>query len=128
MLPGIHDLIVALHAAPAKWVLALTGGGASAAGELLSVPGGSRTLLEIVVPYQELALAEYLGHRPASFCSEATGQVMARRALERARWLAPGEQVYGLGCTASLCSDRPKRGDHRVHVSTCGGEQLRSWS
>src|SRR5262249_17225033 len=36
----------------------------------------------------------------------------------RATWLAPGETVVGLGCTASLVSDRPKRGDHRFHVAT----------
>jgi hypothetical protein len=107
-----HDLIVKLHAASAQWALALTGGGASAAGELLSVPGGSRTILEIVVPYHERALADYLGHEPDSYCSLATGQALARRTLERARWLAPGAAVYGLGCTASLVSERPKRGDH----------------
>ncbi|HWY86328.1 MAG TPA: hypothetical protein VNX28_06375, partial [Gemmataceae bacterium] len=60
----MHDLIVGLHATPAQWVLALTGGGASVAGHLLSVPGGSRTLLEIVVPYHEQALAEFLGRPP----------------------------------------------------------------
>jgi hypothetical protein len=123
-----HDLIVKLHASPAHWALALTGGGASAAGKLLSVPGGSRTILEIVVPYHPRALAEYLGREPESYCSPATCQVLARRALERARWLAPGAAVYGLGCTASLISDRVKRGDHRVHVASAGGELVRTWS
>jgi len=28
-----------------------------------------------------------------------------------------GRHLIGLGCTASLASDRPKRGDHRVHVA-----------
>jgi hypothetical protein len=124
----MRDLIVGLHAAPAQWVLALTGGGASVAGHLLSVPGGSRTILEIVVPYHEQALAEFLGRRPESHCSVSTSQAMARRALERAQWLAPEGQVYGLGCTASLVSDRPKRGEHRVHVSSAGREQIRTWS
>ena len=126
--PARHDLIATLHARPAQWVLALTGGGASAAGELLSVPGGSRTILEIVIPYHAQAVAEFLGHQPNNFCSVATSQAMAWRALDRALWLAPGKQVFGLGCTASLVSDRPKRGDHRVHVSTAGEELLRSWS
>src|SRR5262249_25773617 len=35
---------------------------------------------------------------------------------ERARRLAPGAAVAGVGCTASLATDRPKRGDHRFHV------------
>jgi len=123
----MNQLIVALHAAPAQWVLVLTGGGASAAAALLSVPGGSRTLLEIVVPYCERSLAEFIGRQPESSCSAATSQAMARQALARARWLAPGE-VFGLASTASLVSDRPKRGDHRVHVSTAGRELLRTWS
>jgi hypothetical protein len=128
MLSISRDLIAALHAAPARWVLAITGGGAAAAAELLSVPGGSRSVLEIVVPYHEQALADFLGHRPDASCSALASEAMARRALDRARWLAPAEATFGLGCTASLVSDRPKRGDHRVHVSTAGCERLRTWS
>lgn len=111
-------LIEAIHAAPYKCVLALTGGGAQAAALLLNVPGGSRTILETVVPYSDRALTDWLGRRPASFCSSETSHAMALRAYARARWLAPGEQVLGLGCTASLATDRPKKGEHRFHVST----------
>src|SRR5262249_45764841 len=53
-----------------------------------------------------------------SFCSAETALAMAVRAHERARWLTPGEDVLGLGCTASLVTDRPKRGEHRLHVAT----------
>lgn len=42
---------------------------------------------------------------------------MAQRALERARWLAPGQSVAGIACTASLRSDHPKRGEHRFHIT-----------
>src|SRR3954447_24280569 len=113
---AVRSLITALHQSPCRYVLALTGGGAGAAAWLLSVPGGSRTVLEVLVPYGEEALGEYLGRRPASFCSAQTARDMAGRALERARWLAPGVRVAGVGCTASLRSDRPKRGDHRFHL------------
>src|SRR5205823_4579455 len=51
------------------------------------------------------------------FCSSDTARDMARRAFERAERLAPCEPVVGLGCTASLATDRPKRGDHRFHVA-----------
>ncbi len=128
MLTATASLISALHAHPARWVLAMTGGGTTAAGELLRVPGGSRTLLEIVVPYHEHALAEYLGYRPEVFCSEATSQEFGKSSRARARWLMPGQTAFGLGCTASLVSDRPKRGDHRIHVSTVGGETWHTWS
>jgi hypothetical protein len=110
-------LIEAIHRAPGKCVLALTGGGAGATAMLLGVPGASRTVLEVVVPYGERALADFLGRRPEQFCSAATAAAMAERAHARARWLAPGEDVVGLGCTASLVTDRPKQGDHRFHVA-----------
>jgi hypothetical protein len=115
--PAVRDLVAAMHAGPFRYTLALTGGGAGAAGWLLSVPGGSRTVLEIAVPYDEAALADYLGRRPEAFCSAETGRALAARALERARWLAPGVAVAGVGCTAALRSDRPKRGDHRFHLA-----------
>jgi hypothetical protein len=85
---------------------------------LLNVPGGSRTILEAIVPYHEQALAEFLGYQPASYCSAETSAAMATRAHARARWLAPGQEVVGLGCAASLVSDRPKRGEHRLHTAT----------
>jgi hypothetical protein len=113
----ISDLISSLHAAGRQAALALTGGGSSAGAWLLSVPGGSRSVLEVVVPYSQQALDDYLGCPPASYCSADTARRMARRARERAAWLAPGEEVVGLGCTASLRSDRPKKGDHRAHVA-----------
>ena len=61
---------------------------------------------------------QFLGQRPLQFCSAATSRELAVRAYERAAWLAPGEDVLSVGCTASLASDRPKRGDHRFHL-TC---------
>jgi hypothetical protein len=118
--PATRALIEALHHAPGKCVLALAGGGTGAAAQLLGVPGGSRTVIEVVVPYHERALSEFLGRRPEQYCSAATSRDMARRAQERARWLAPGEDVVGLGCTATLATDRPKRGDHRFHVAVAG--------
>jgi hypothetical protein len=99
-----------------------------AASLLLSVPGGSRSILEIVVPYDEQSLCEFLGHTPASYCSVDTAHRMAARALDRARWLAPGQAVAGIACTASLCSDRPKRGDHRFHLAIHTPQQTTSRS
>jgi hypothetical protein len=115
--PLVRSLIARLHTAPFSYVLAATGGGTGAAAWLLSVPGGSRTVLEVAVPYSEEALCDFLGRRPDSFCSAETARLMAGRALERARWLAPGSPVAGIACTASLRSDRPKRGEHRFHLA-----------
>jgi nicotinamide mononucleotide (NMN) deamidase PncC len=115
--PQWRALITAFHSAGQRCVLAMTGGGTGAAAWLLSVPGGSRSVLEVVVPYDERSLEEFLGQRPHSFCSPETARLMARRACERARWLAPGQSVVGIACTASLRSDRPKHGEHRFHIA-----------
>jgi hypothetical protein len=126
--PIQRNLIAALHHAPYRWVLALTGGGSGAGAQLFSVPGGSRTLLELLVPYHEQALLAFLGNRPEQFCSPRTSQVMARRARERACWLAAGQAVLGLGCTASLATDRPKHGDDRFHVTVDSGDHHTTYS
>jgi hypothetical protein len=123
-----QQLIEALHRTPLKCVIAVTGGGTGAVALLLSVPGGSRTVLEVQVPYHERALTEFLGRRPATFCSAATAQELAVRTYERAQWLAPGEGVIGAACTASLATDRPKRGDHRFHLAVRTSDRISIYS
>ena len=126
--PSTRAVIEALHAAPRRCVLALTGGGATAAAQLLAVPGGSRTVLEVIIPYHAQALSDYLGHEPQQACSSATSRALAARALERALWLAPDQAGVGVGATASLATDRPKRGDHRVHVTWASATAMRTYS
>jgi hypothetical protein len=116
-------LISALHGSGCKAALAITGGGSGAIGELLRVPGGSRLLIEAQVPYDALALQTFLGFAPAQACSSDTTIAMARAARARAVRLVPGTGVgvgtdlVGLGATAALVSDRPRRGEHRFHVA-----------
>src|SRR5215813_10176562 len=111
-------MIADVHASGRQAVLAITGGGTGAIADLLRVPGGSRFLLEAVVPYDARALDEYLGAAPEQACSVETAVAMAERARRRAAALArPGAPVLGLGATASLISDRPKHGDHRCHIA-----------
>jgi hypothetical protein len=113
-----RHLISALHASGRKAALAITGGGTGAVGELLRVPGGSRLLIEAQVPYDEEALATFIGFAPAQACSAETAVAMARSAWRRAARLAPaGADVVGLGATAALVSDRPRRGEHRFHIA-----------
>ena len=98
--------------------LAITGGGSGAIGELLRVPGGSRLLLEAQVPYDERALEGYLGFASQQACSADTAIAMARSARARAAKLAPaGSDLVGLGATAALVSDRPRKGEHRFHIA-----------
>lgn len=114
------ERIAAIHRSDGQVILAITGGGASAIGRLLEVPGGSRTVLEATVPYSLASLNQWIGAEAQQACSQRTARDMAMAAWLRARALAPEadpECLVGLGVTASLASDRPKRGDHRVHVA-----------
>ena len=114
------ELIERLHAAPAQAVLAISGGGSGAIERLLSVSGASATVLEAVVPYALAALTDWLGSQPEQACSEWTARQMAMRAFERARCLGDKKNekdLIGIGCTASLRTNRPHRGEHRIHVA-----------
>jgi Cytidylyltransferase-like len=113
-----QQLISALHASGRKAALAITGGGSGAVGELLRVPGGSRLLIDAQVPYDALALAAFLGFAPGQACSSDTAIAMAQSARARAARLVPaGTDLVGLGATAALVSDRPRKGEHRFHVA-----------
>jgi hypothetical protein len=117
-----RQLISALHASGRKAALAITGGGSGAIGELLRIPGGSRLLIEAQVPYDEQALATFLGFAPAQASSADTAIAMARSARTRAaRLAATSSDLVGLGATAALVSDRPRRGEHRFHIA-CASE------
>jgi hypothetical protein len=113
-----QQLISTLHGSGRKAALAITGGGSGAVGELLRVPGGSRLLIEAQVPYDALALAAFLGFAPAQACSSDTAIAMAQSARGRAARLVPaGTDLVGLGATAALVSDRPRKGEHRFHIA-----------
>lgn len=116
----------------AAFVLAVTGGGSLAIGRLLSVPGASRSVLEAAVPYSAAALRDFLQCSPEQYCEPATARLMAMAAFGRARAYAQADAIekrlFGVGCTASLASDRPKRGAHRVHVAWQSDEATVTYS
>ncbi|MGE0607456.1 MAG: CinA family protein [Pirellulales bacterium] len=128
-------LVRALHDRSLGMVLAVTGGGSGAISALLSVPGASRTVLEAVVPYSAAATADWLGSPPEKYCSARTARAMAAAAFQRSLDLGargdpprPGGQTAGVGCTASLASDRPKLGPHRAHVAVQTAAATATWS
>lgn len=116
MLPA--SLITSIHATPAMAVIVVTGGGVQAVADLLSVPGASRTVLEVLVPYCRQSLLSFLGAMPPQAVSVETAAALAVAAYRRAVQLREHEAipVVGLACTATLVTDRPKKGMHRAHV------------
>ena len=122
----MESLIDRLHASQAMVAMAITGGGVGALATLLRRPGASRTVVEAQVPYAAPALADYLGAQPESLCSQATAEALAQRAFRRGVELRPGAStpLVGLGATAALVTDRPRRGAHRAHVASFDGFRL----
>ncbi len=117
--PSFEPLVRQIHDSKTRLVLSFSGGGSETLSELLSVPGASRTVLEAVVPYSQQALCRWLGGSPDQFCSARTARAMAMSAFLRAcEYESPeGYPLAGVGVTASLASDRPKRGPHRIHLA-----------
>jgi nicotinic acid mononucleotide adenylyltransferase len=152
-------------------VLVLSGGGSLVLGDLLTVPGASRTLIEASVPYSEESINRYIGRIPEQYCCQRTARYMAMTAFHRGiRHLRAGKMksknnnnnnnsfdagtfnarsidvshdindtrfyaknvadkmenddlddyvnLIGVGCTASLATDRNKKGEHRFHIAT----------
>ena len=102
-------------------VIVVTGGGAQALADLLAVPGASKTVLEAFIPYSNNSLKEFLGESPRQAVSMETAAALARVAYQRARRLHEDATVpvVGLACTATLVTDRPKKGEHRANIGLC---------
>ncbi len=118
----IRGLVESLHSTEGMTSLVIAGAGAPAMGWILGVAGASRTVLDVQIPYASSAMIDYLGSEPEQYVSERAALDLARAAYRRAVRLREGSvPVVGLSCSATIATDRPKRGDHRCHVSTYDG-------
>ena len=116
----LEPFLTAIHATPHMMTLNFAGAGSQALAWLHSIGGSSRTVLEATDRYVPTSLAEAVGYMPEKFTSVETGNALAKNAFERAKKLAkPGTPVFGVGCTATIATDRAKKGDHRCVVSVC---------
>ena len=140
MIENRRMLVEEIHDTKTRLVLAIAGGGNAAITDLLDVPGASRTVLEIIVPYAEAALSDLVGRPIDGAVSQKTAEAMASACLKRAQRLISKEPVskepvskgpvskepdspalLGVGCTAALTTDRPKKGNHRAHIAIASG-------
>ena len=114
----IEDVIVKIHGTPHKSVLVVAGAGSSAMSWLLGVSGASRTLLESRVPYGRFSMIDLVGQEPEQYVSPQNARDMARAAYRRGLSLREDDSpVVGVSCTATIATDRPKRGDHRACIA-----------
>ena len=117
---SIAATVARIHDTPQQSVLAVAGAGNYALAWLLGVGGASRTVLETRVPYGYLAMTDFLGgYAPEQTVSADTARRMAQAAWRRGASLREQDApIVGLACTATIATDRTKRGDHRAFVST----------
>lgn len=118
----IEIAIQTIHNSETMAALVIAGAGSQAVAWLLGVPGASRTVLDVDIPYSTRAMTEYLGWQPEQSVSQGTAVALAAAAYARARALQQGGRpVIGVSCTATVVTDRAKRGDHRCFIGVWDG-------
>ena len=108
------ELVRLVHASPTRVCAVVTGAGVLSLAWLFGEPGASRTFLDAQVPYSMRALDEYVGVDAEQHVSPLEADRMAAAALTRGRRLAGSSgPVAGVSCTATIATDRTKKGEHR---------------
>lgn len=115
----MKETILKIHESPFKIVLAITGGGAEAIGELLRHGNGSKTLLEAIVPYNTTAFNDFVKGIPDKYCSESAARDLAMAAFQRGVKLTNDiKNIVGIGTTSSLVKENERDGrEHHVFVA-----------
>jgi len=109
--------------------IAITGGGVKAVDWLLSVPGASSRILEVVVPYSIPSLRKYLGKSIEKSVSLDTALLLADKAYGEAKQKHPDKKNFvGIGVTASLDTNRFKRSRNQFYMVAKSDEKLLGYS
>ncbi|MEE2884366.1 MAG: hypothetical protein VX701_01555 [Chloroflexota bacterium] len=125
---AIQTVIQRLHTVKGMASIAISGGGAQALTWLLTTAGASKTILEINTPYSRQSLSNFLGKDNPPVNLE-TAVSMAKQSYQRAISLRnKNEPVTGLGCTASIISNKTKKGLHRCHIAVWNNNSVSTYS
>jgi len=112
------EVVRRIHATAPQLVYEFAGAGSLALWWLHSEGGSSRTILEATDRYSPPSMASLVGYLPERFTSAETAGAMARAAFDRARTLgAEHTPVLGVGLSATIATDRAKRGEHRMELA-----------
>ncbi|MBC8163441.1 MAG: hypothetical protein H7Z42_19710 [Roseiflexaceae bacterium] len=124
----LAERIAQIHATSTRLVFEFAGAGSLALMWLHTVAGSSRTVLEATDRYTPAALKDLLGGLPQKFVAQPTTEAMAEAAYRRALRLSDGSApVVGVALSATIATDRVKKGEHGCWVSVCGRDGLRSY-
>ncbi|MDM8527326.1 hypothetical protein QUF58_03865 [Anaerolineales bacterium HSG24] len=129
---NITPYVIAIHTTPHQLVFEFAGAGSQALTWLHSVGGSSRTVLEATDRYAPASLADLIGFRPTQFSSAEVATIMATKAFLRGSNLSPlsvdaPRPIIGVGCTATIATDRTKRGNHRAYIAIFEADQISSY-
>ena len=119
------EMVRALHASSAQGSFVVTGAGSRFLSWLFGEAGASATVLDAQIPYGKHALNDFVGRAAAQNVSETSAIAMAEEAYWKALRLdalahpnSIGERrIIGVSCTATIATNRLKRGGHRAHVA-----------
>ena len=126
----MKDLVKKIHATPYKAVVAITGGGTEAIGELLRHGDGSKTLIEAVVPYDQTAFDAFVRGRPDKYCSPGAARDLAMAAFQLGvNRIGNHENMIGVGCSASLVKDIEREGrEHHAYIAIQTADETTSYT
>lgn len=123
-LGSVEGLVGAIHATPHKLVLAFAGAGVGALAWLHAVGGSSRTVLSALDVYAPKSMLELIGFAPTNYTALRVSRAMAEACYRIAKRQLPDgsrDPLVGVGSTATIATDRLKRGEHRVALSVRDG-------
>jgi len=119
MQEDILDIVKNLHMSNIELVFAGAGAGIKAIDSILSVPGASNTVLEIIIPYSNSSLDSFLGLKPEKYVSSRTAELMAEKAYYRALELkiTSSKTMLGVSVTATLPTYYNKKGEIKAYMA-----------
>jgi hypothetical protein len=123
----LNPLITAIHAQSRPTVITFAGAGSQALWWFHSVAGSSRTIVEAIDCYSPASMQQQIGYMPARFVSQQTAIDMAKSAYIRAIDLGYTTKPIGLACTATIATDRVKKGEHGCWIALCDGQFIHSY-
>lgn len=121
------QLITAIHSQSRPTVITFAGAGSQALWWLHGIAGSSRTIVEAIDCYSPASMQSHIDYMPARFVSQQTAIDMAKSAYIRAIDLGYTNQPVGLSCTATIATDRLKKGEHGCWVALCDGQFVHSY-
>ena len=119
-------LIKKLHDSSGKFVAVITGGGLSAMADILSVPGASKTVLEVTVPYSKSSLFAYIKKNHESHVSKEEAILLANVAYKRSKTYEQADNIetIGISCTAAIATIPVRKGLDRAYIAWTNGEKI----